>query len=161
MLHDAPRRRSVPLCFYFGLQSIGRILDLLRSFRIKFAVARGKQSREVERKQRIGQVKLKDIKPGHCAGCGDAVNEQGVSLPPSAHSRTDVTGHQDEVARLNASIDAKRRALYGRGKDAPRPLGSAFIQCNLQMGAHVLAQCVSYHEVRALPGFRRRLLPQR
>ena len=30
----------------------------------------------------------------------------------------------------------------------PKPLGSAFIQCNLQMGAHVLAQCVSYHQVR-------------
>lgn len=29
----------------------------------------------------------------------------------------------------------------------PKPLGSAFIQCNLQMGAHVLAQCVSYHQV--------------
>jgi hypothetical protein len=27
-----------------------------------------------------------------------------------------------------------------------KPHGSAFVQCNLQMGAHVLAQCVSYHE---------------
>lgn len=26
-------------------------------------------------------------------------------------------------------------------------LGSVFILCNLQMGAHILAQCVSYHEV--------------
>lgn len=29
----------------------------------------------------------------------------------------------------------------------PKPLGSAFIQRYLQMGAHVLAQCVSYHQV--------------
>lgn len=41
----------------------------------------------------------------------------------------------------------KRTELYGRDKDMPRPLGSAFIQCNLQLGAHVLAQCVSYHKV--------------
>lgn len=54
---------------------------------------------------------------------------------------------QDEIARLNGSIEDKRTELFGTGKDAPRPLGSAFIQCNLQMGAHVLAQCVSYHEV--------------
>ncbi|GJE89817.1 hypothetical protein PsYK624_059250 [Phanerochaete sordida] len=53
--------------------------------------------------------------------------------------------YKAEVARLNASIDARRQALLGRGQDAPRALGSAFIQCNLQMGAHVLAQCVSYH----------------
>ena len=25
-------------------------------------------------------------------------------------------------------------------------MDSAFIQCNLQMGAHVLAQCISYHQ---------------
>lgn len=28
-------------------------------------------------------------------------------------------------------------------------MGSAFIRCNLQMGAHILSQCLSYHEVSA------------
>ena len=54
--------------------------------------------------------------------------------------------YQDEIARLNASIEEKR-AMLAHADKKPRPLGSAFIQCNLQMGAHVLAQCVSYHEV--------------
>lgn len=44
--------------------------------------------------------------------------------------------------RLNAGIK-EARANIVKGKF----LGSAFIRCNLQMGAHVLAQCVSYHEV--------------
>ena len=74
---------------------------------------------------------------------------------------------QDEIARLNESMEEKRAVLARvlprdgagrsrRGKEEekgekgviPKPLGSAFIQCNLQMGAHVLAQCVSYHQVR-------------
>ena len=54
---------------------------------------------------------------------------------------------QDEISKLNKSIDEKRAAIESAEK-MPKPLGSAFIQCNLQMGAHVLAQCVSYHEVR-------------
>ncbi|EKM57401.1 uncharacterized protein PHACADRAFT_92160 [Phanerochaete carnosa HHB-10118-sp] len=58
--------------------------------------------------------------------------------------------YKDEIARLNTSINEKRGDLYDRGKDAPRPLGSAFIQCNLQMGAHVLAQCISYHAPLAM-----------
>ncbi|KIP07764.1 hypothetical protein PHLGIDRAFT_70481 [Phlebiopsis gigantea 11061_1 CR5-6] len=52
---------------------------------------------------------------------------------------------KDEIARLNVSIEEKRAALAHADKK-PRPLGSAFVQCNLQMGAHVLAQCISYHE---------------
>ncbi|KAF9467356.1 DUF221 family protein [Collybia nuda] len=48
---------------------------------------------------------------------------------------------KDEIARLNGSIK-EARANIVKGKF----LGSAFIRCNLQMGAHVLAQCVSYHE---------------
>ncbi|KIP05884.1 hypothetical protein PHLGIDRAFT_119442 [Phlebiopsis gigantea 11061_1 CR5-6] len=52
---------------------------------------------------------------------------------------------KDEIARLNASIDEKRGAL-ANADTMPPPLGSAFIQCNLQMGAHILAQCVSYDE---------------
>lgn len=53
---------------------------------------------------------------------------------------------KDEIARLNKSIDEKR-AVIAHADTMPKPLGSAFIQCNLQMGAHVLAQCVSYHQV--------------
>lgn len=49
---------------------------------------------------------------------------------------------KDEIARLNAGIKEARGNVV-KGKF----LGSAFIRCNLQMGAHVLAQCVSYHEV--------------
>ncbi|KZS87835.1 DUF221-domain-containing protein [Sistotremastrum niveocremeum HHB9708] len=47
-----------------------------------------------------------------------------------------------EIARLNQEIPERRVNLEKDGK----PLGSAFIECNLQIGAHVLAQCVSYHE---------------
>ncbi|KAI0340297.1 DUF221-domain-containing protein [Trametopsis cervina] len=56
---------------------------------------------------------------------------------------------KDEIARLNKSIDEKRKKL---SEDAtkPKPMGSAFIQCNLQMGAHVLAQCVSHHQPLAM-----------
>ena len=46
-----------------------------------------------------------------------------------------------EIARLTVEIDKLRETL----PNCP-PQGSAFVQCNLQMGAHVLAQCVSYHE---------------
>lgn len=46
-----------------------------------------------------------------------------------------------EIARLNEEIAESRKGL-----PECKPHGSAFIQCNLQMGAHVLAQCVSYHE---------------
>ncbi|KAI0790073.1 hypothetical protein C8Q75DRAFT_139060 [Abortiporus biennis] len=49
---------------------------------------------------------------------------------------------KEEIRRLNQAIEEKRKKM---DKDA-KPLGSAFIQCNLQLGAHVLAQCVSYHE---------------
>ncbi|CAL1696410.1 unnamed protein product [Somion occarium] len=48
---------------------------------------------------------------------------------------------KEEIARLNREIDERRAALR-----ETKPLGSAFIQCNLQLGAHVLAQCVSYHK---------------
>ena len=59
-------------------------------------------------------------------------------------------GLQEEISKLNKSINEKRQMLATAEK-MPKPLGSAFIQCNLQMGAHVLAQCVSYHEVRVRP----------
>lgn len=52
---------------------------------------------------------------------------------------------QDEIARLNKELQSGRDN-YVQGKF----LGSVFIRCNLQMGAHVLAQCVSYHEVRPI-----------
>ncbi|KAF9528530.1 DUF221 family protein [Crepidotus variabilis] len=48
---------------------------------------------------------------------------------------------KEEVARLNREIkDAREHVVKGKF------LGSAFIRCNLQLGAHVLAQCLSYHE---------------
>ncbi|KAG5729523.1 hypothetical protein E4T56_gene4603 [Termitomyces sp. T112] len=48
---------------------------------------------------------------------------------------------KDEIVRLNKRIEEERANFVG-GKS----LGSAFIRCNLQIGAHVLAQCLSYHE---------------
>lgn len=47
---------------------------------------------------------------------------------------------REEISRLNSAIEEER----GRGEG--NFLGSAFVRCNLQIGAHVLAQCVSYHE---------------
>ncbi|KAL0946485.1 hypothetical protein HGRIS_012702 [Hohenbuehelia grisea] len=51
----------------------------------------------------------------------------------------------EEISRLNNEIKDGREHIV-KGKF----LGSAFIRCNLQMGAHVLAQCVSYHEPLAM-----------
>ncbi|PPR03078.1 hypothetical protein CVT24_012391 [Panaeolus cyanescens] len=48
---------------------------------------------------------------------------------------------KEEISTLNKEIAEKRKHIV-KGKF----LGSAFIRCNLQMGAHVLSQCVSYHE---------------
>ncbi|KAG9226508.1 hypothetical protein CCMSSC00406_0005825 [Pleurotus cornucopiae] len=48
---------------------------------------------------------------------------------------------KEEISRLNIEI-AEARSHVVNGKF----LGSAFIRCRLQMGAHVLAQCVSFHE---------------
>ncbi|GJJ07100.1 hypothetical protein Clacol_001300 [Clathrus columnatus] len=47
---------------------------------------------------------------------------------------------KDEIAQHNNTI----KFLRAHERD-DKPLGSAFIQCNLQMGAHVLAQCLSHH----------------
>jgi len=49
---------------------------------------------------------------------------------------------QKEISKLNDDIRKLRTTIR---KDTF--LGSAFIRCNLQMGAHVLAQCVSCHTV--------------
>lgn len=46
-----------------------------------------------------------------------------------------------EISTLNEQIKEKR-GVHEEGKF----LGSAFIRCNLQMGAHILSQCLSYHE---------------
>lgn len=46
-----------------------------------------------------------------------------------------------EISRLNKEISEARKGL-----DQCEPHGSAFVQCEYQIGAHVLAQCVSYHE---------------
>jgi hypothetical protein len=48
------------------------------------------------------------------------------------------------IATMNADIKTLQDKYHeGNAKN----LGSAFLECNLQIGAHVLAQCVSYHEV--------------
>ncbi|KAJ7647051.1 DUF221 family protein [Roridomyces roridus] len=46
----------------------------------------------------------------------------------------------EEIGKLNEEIREARETI-SKGKF----LGSVFIRCNLQLGAHVLAQCVSYH----------------
>ncbi|KAJ7747247.1 DUF221 family protein [Mycena metata] len=51
----------------------------------------------------------------------------------------------EEVAKLNHEISEARQHIV-KGKF----LGSVFIRCNLQLGAHVLAQCVSYHRPLAM-----------
>ncbi|KAF7361617.1 hypothetical protein MVEN_00504900 [Mycena venus] len=51
----------------------------------------------------------------------------------------------DEISKLNREIsDARQNIVKGKF------LGSVFIRCNLQLGAHVLAQCVSYHKPLAM-----------
>ncbi|KAF9495804.1 DUF221-domain-containing protein [Pleurotus eryngii] len=52
---------------------------------------------------------------------------------------------KEEIHRLNTEI-AEARSHVVNGKF----LGSAFIRCRLQMGAHVLAQCVSFHETNTM-----------
>ncbi|KAJ7045820.1 DUF221 family protein [Mycena alexandri] len=51
----------------------------------------------------------------------------------------------EEIAKLNHDIGEARKHIV-KGKF----LGSVFIRCNLQLGAHVLAQCVSYHRPLAM-----------
>ncbi|KAF7315698.1 hypothetical protein MIND_00085400 [Mycena indigotica] len=51
----------------------------------------------------------------------------------------------EEIARLNTEIEEARQHIV-KGKF----LGSVFIRCNLQLGAHVLAQCVSHHQPLAM-----------
>lgn len=48
---------------------------------------------------------------------------------------------KEGVSKLNVAI----KELQDQ-KSEHKFLGSAFVRCNLQMGAHILAQCVSYHE---------------
>jgi len=46
-----------------------------------------------------------------------------------------------EITRLNVEIEKLQETL----SNCPSQ-GSAFLQCNLQMGAHILTQCVTYHD---------------
>ncbi|TRM61312.1 hypothetical protein BD626DRAFT_406026 [Schizophyllum amplum] len=46
-----------------------------------------------------------------------------------------------DIDRLNKEIDILRADSHTKEFK-----GSAFVRCNLQMGAHILAQCVSHHE---------------
>ncbi|PFH52049.1 hypothetical protein AMATHDRAFT_57827 [Amanita thiersii Skay4041] len=50
-----------------------------------------------------------------------------------------------EISRLNIELKERREHTV-KGKF----LGSAFIRCNLQIGAHVLAQCVAHHKPLAM-----------
>ncbi|KAG8922564.1 hypothetical protein FRC02_011782 [Tulasnella sp. 418] len=56
-----------------------------------------------------------------------------------------ITWCKEEIARLSHLID-ERRAQVGERKSQ----GSAFVQCNLQIGAHILSQVVTYHEPLAM-----------
>ncbi|KAG8809455.1 hypothetical protein FRC19_005213 [Serendipita sp. 401] len=47
----------------------------------------------------------------------------------------------DNIAKLNEQIKEARKKL-----PEAKSWGAAFIQCNLQIGAHVIGQCVPYHE---------------
>lgn len=47
----------------------------------------------------------------------------------------------ENIARCNQTIKELREKL-----PEAKHFGSCFIQCELQIGAHVLAQCLSYHE---------------
>jgi len=50
-----------------------------------------------------------------------------------------------EIPRLDREIMAARKNLPNL-----EAAGSAFVELNLQLGAHVLTQCVSYHEPLAM-----------
>ncbi|KAG8834258.1 hypothetical protein FRC17_009267 [Serendipita sp. 399] len=47
----------------------------------------------------------------------------------------------DNISKLNDQITEARKKL-----SEAKSWGAAFIQCNLQIGAHVIGQCVPYHE---------------
>ncbi|KAJ7187941.1 DUF221 family protein [Mycena filopes] len=51
----------------------------------------------------------------------------------------------EEISKLNHELGEARKHIV-KGKF----LGSVFIRCNLQLGAHVLAQCTSYHKPLAM-----------
>jgi len=48
---------------------------------------------------------------------------------------------KDQISSVNIDIKGSREKIV-EGKF----LGSAFIRCNIQLGAHVLSQCLSYHK---------------
>jgi len=53
----------------------------------------------------------------------------------------------ENIAKYNQAIKELREKL-----PEAKPFGSCFIQCELQIGAHVLAQCLSYHEPLFMSG---------
>ncbi|KAJ7595058.1 DUF221 family protein [Mycena floridula] len=56
--------------------------------------------------------------------------------------KVDTVRHcREEIVRLNASIKEQREAM---GKQ--KFMGTVFIRCNFQAGAHILAQVLNYHE---------------
>ena len=60
--------------------------------------------------------------------------------------RVDTIGWaKEEIVRLDGIMEKARNDLSN-----VEAVGSAFIELNLQLGAHVLTQCVSYHEPLAM-----------
>lgn len=63
-------------------------------------------------------------------------------IPWSGKKVDTIEWAKKEIPRLNDKIAQARMELPNA-----KPHGAAMIMCNFQMGAHVLAQCTSYHEV--------------
>ncbi|KAJ7899036.1 DUF221 family protein [Mycena leptocephala] len=76
-----------------------------------------------------------DVRPKHRIGLLGLFGKKVETIPWCT----------DEISKLNREIgDARQHIVKGKF------LGSVFIRCNLQLGAHVLAQCVSYHRPLAM-----------
>ncbi|KAF7376421.1 hypothetical protein MSAN_00057600 [Mycena sanguinolenta] len=90
---------------------------------------------EVPPRELLDELVPEDDRPKHRTGFLGLFGKKVETIPWCT----------DEIAKLNREI-AETRQHTGKGKF----LGSVFIRCNLQLGAHVLAQCVSYHQPLAM-----------
>jgi len=110
--------------------------------------------KEVRRRHKLEKVNDAEAalpKPEESAGTYSLAELVPQAKRPMMHtgllgllgSKVDTITHcTSEISRLNKAIETGRSHISTKAKF----LGSAFIRCNLQIGAHVLAQCVSYHE---------------
>ncbi|KAJ7268676.1 late exocytosis, associated with Golgi transport-domain-containing protein [Mycena haematopus] len=73
----------------------------------------------------LDELVPEDDRPTHRIGFLGLLGEKVETIPWCT----------DEISKLNHNISVKGKFL-----------GSVFIRCNLQLGAHVLAQCVSHHQ---------------